>query len=266
MNRKVNQAIDFLKSIENDKPLVLGFSGGKDSVVLLDLAERSGIKYTAIHSVTTVDPPGTISFIKKNYPQVVIERPEKTFFQLVSEKGTPGRLKRFCCEELKEKGGIGKRFIDGSRAEESSKRSHYEPEQCDTRKFMKGCIHYYAILYWLTNEVWKYIQNNRLPYIKYYDSPYNLKRHGCVGCPLAGCEQMRYEYKLFPKYALAMIKALEKYLNTHPLTVAANVFDNEYEAFYSYLTEISISDFKQLKRNLFGFNAKNIIEKEILNN
>ena len=66
MNKKEQQAIDFLRSMERDDPMCLGFSGGKDSVVILDLAERSGIKYNASYANTTVDPPGTISFIKKN--------------------------------------------------------------------------------------------------------------------------------------------------------------------------------------------------------
>jgi len=95
MNKKEQQAIDFLRSMERDEPMSLGFSGGKDSVVILDLAERAGIKYNAIYANTTVDPPGTICFIKKNYPQVRIIHPEKSFFQLVEEKGFPSRLRRF---------------------------------------------------------------------------------------------------------------------------------------------------------------------------
>ena len=108
MNKKEQQAIDFLRSMERDDLLSLGFSGGKDSVVILDLAERAGIKYNAIYANTTVDPPGTISFIKRHYPQVRIIHPEKSFFQLVEEKGLPSRPRRFCCERLKERYGIGK--------------------------------------------------------------------------------------------------------------------------------------------------------------
>ena len=66
--RVIKKGIDeCLRSMERDDPMCLGFSGGKDSVVILDLAERSGIKYNASYANTTVDPPGTISFIKKNY-------------------------------------------------------------------------------------------------------------------------------------------------------------------------------------------------------
>lgn len=49
MDKKEQQSIDFLRSIYQDKPLNLGFSGGKDSVVILDLAERAGIVYDAIY-------------------------------------------------------------------------------------------------------------------------------------------------------------------------------------------------------------------------
>lgn len=65
LEKKIHQAIDFLRSMEHDEPTCLGFSGGKDSVVILDLTKKSGIKYKATYANTTVDPPGTISFIKK---------------------------------------------------------------------------------------------------------------------------------------------------------------------------------------------------------
>ena len=44
---KVQQSIDFLRKLETDDPYSLGFSGGKDSVVILDLAERAGVRFTA---------------------------------------------------------------------------------------------------------------------------------------------------------------------------------------------------------------------------
>ena len=265
MNKKEQQAIDFLCSMECDLPLNLGFSGGKDSVVILDLAERAGIKYNAIYANTTVDPPGTISFIKKNYSQVQIMHPEKSFFKLIEEKGFPSRLRRFCCEVLKERYGIGKRSIEGMRATESRKRKDYEPEQCDTRKWMKGAKHILPILTWTEEDVWNYIRKRGLPYSKYYDAPYNLNRHGCVGCPLCNFKQMQLEFKIFPGYAKRMIVAIERYMNTHPNGFLSRNFADGYEAFYYYINEIPIAEFHEQKKGLFGFSVKEIIQREILN-
>jgi 3'-phosphoadenosine 5'-phosphosulfate sulfotransferase (PAPS reductase)/FAD synthetase len=40
-----------------EKPLVITYSGGKDSDVLLHLARASGIPFEVLHSLTTADAP-----------------------------------------------------------------------------------------------------------------------------------------------------------------------------------------------------------------
>lgn len=228
MNKKEQQAIDFLRSMERDDLLSLGFSGGKDSVVILDLAERAGIKYNAIYANTTVDPPGTISFIKRHYPQVRIIHPEKSFFQLVEEKGLPSRLRRFCCERLKERYGIGKRSIEGMRAAESRNRKDYEPEQCDTRKWMKGAKHILPILTWA--EEHPITDSNGCKFCK----GESVTEWGCLGRSRKG--RLKYGYK-------EIVEPVD-FGNTCSLTITGttlNVDYNAYSADSSFYDEIAIN-------------------------
>ena len=65
LQKKVNFAIKLLLSIPTDEqPVVVSYSGGKDSDVVLELAKMAGIQYRAIYKNTTIDPPGTIKHCK----------------------------------------------------------------------------------------------------------------------------------------------------------------------------------------------------------
>ena len=248
MIEKVNKSIKLLQNLEKEQ-YNLGFSGGKDSIVILDLAKKSGVKFEAVHSNTTIDPPGTLNFIREMYPEVKIVNPDLSFYQLIIKKGLPTKRMRFCCEHLKERYGIGKRTIDGTRWDEGNKRKHYTPEDCDTRKWMKGAVHIRPILNWTNYEIWKYIKENKLPYLKYYDPPYKFKRHGCVGCPLTNAKVRMSEYRLFPKYFYAVLKAIKKHMINKPDNMIAQSFCDEYEAFYWWLSYKSIRNYVALRES-----------------
>jgi phosphoadenosine phosphosulfate reductase len=66
----------------------LGFSGGKDSVVILDLAKRAGVKFQAYYNVTTVDPPQLVRFIR-TFPDVRWNLPELSMAALIRREKTP---------------------------------------------------------------------------------------------------------------------------------------------------------------------------------
>lgn len=260
MDEHVRRSIDLIRGLETDQIYNLGFSGGKDSIVLLDIVKKSGVKFEAVYSNTTIDPPGTIPFIRQNYPEVKIINPKESFLQLVAKKGFPSRQRRWCCELLKENYGIGKRNLEGMRREESNNRANYEPEQCDSRKSMKGACHVLPLVFWTEKQIWDYIRKNNLPYMRYYDSPYNFTRHGCVGCPLATKAQMRLEFKTFPRYAMALIRAIKKFQEAKPNTFWGKEFNNEYEAFYYYIHDLTLQDFKFMKTaSLFEVNFKELI-------
>ena len=106
-----------------DEPYQLGYSGGKDSDVILHLAKKSGVSFTAVHNLTTVDAPETVRYVRSK-PEVIIEYPKMSMWQLiVKHKTPPTRLFRYCCEELKERYGVGKKLVTGVRKAESRKRA-----------------------------------------------------------------------------------------------------------------------------------------------
>jgi tRNA(Ile)-lysidine synthase TilS/MesJ len=76
-----DKAIRFIQAVAKASkvPLYAGNSGGKDSAVLDYLLKESGIKYISQYSNTTIDPPGTLGHIRKNYPHTEIIQPELSF-------------------------------------------------------------------------------------------------------------------------------------------------------------------------------------------
>lgn len=109
---KVDMAILRLREFEpqalamSPEGYYCAFSGGKDSVVLLDLVRKSGVKHIAAYNHTGIDPPELVYFIRKHYPDIKTNMPERSMWQLFRDKMMPPTRKvRYCCEVLKEGGG-----------------------------------------------------------------------------------------------------------------------------------------------------------------
>lgn len=121
-----------------DKPLIVTYSGGKDSDVLLRLAEEClGTDFEVIHSHTTLDAPQTVRHIEKVFKRlnekgiVTIYRNrfpvEHTIWELIlKKKFPPCRNIRYCCAILKETGSQGRLAALGVRAAESHNRQGRE--------------------------------------------------------------------------------------------------------------------------------------------
>lgn len=228
----------------------VGFSGGKDSQVLLDLVKRAGVKYKAYYNVTTIDPPENVRFIRQYYPEVHFIHPRQTFIKMIEKKGLPTMVSRWCCAELKEKSGAGNVILTGVRADESNKRSKYnevaiksnriehsdrskkhtieEIEQNEHRCIKgKDAIMIYPILNWTERAVWQYISDNNLPNNPCYDI---AGRVGCMFCPFAKKQQIEFFEQKYPKYKDAIMKHFRIYLaNSHH-----TIYDMDADEYYEW--------------------------------
>ena len=206
-NKSIDEvAIERLKEFEPKDGYYVAFSGGKDSIVILDLVKKSGVKYDVHFHITTVDPPELIKFIRQNYPDVAMERPKKSMWQLIIEKRMPPtRLARYCCEYLKESGGDGRLVITGVRWAESSMRSKRRMVEDCRRGGRKKFLN--VIIDWEDSDVWEYIKENNLKYPCLYDE--GFKRIGCIGCPMAGIGRIK-EFERWPRFKRQYIKTFQR--------------------------------------------------------
>ncbi len=216
---KVEIAIERLRTFEPPEGYYLSFSGGKDSMVIYDLAIRAGVKFDAHYNMTGIDPPELVYFIRKNYPGVLYEKPLENIWKLVEAKGLPRRNARFCCEYLKEHSGAGRVVLTGVRWQESVRRqSRKMVEVCRNLK-SKSFVH--PIIDWTASQkikngrvihggdVWEYIKGNGLPYCGLYDD--GFKRLGCVLCPMTSKLQAQRDIGRWPKIADAWRRAAGRF-------------------------------------------------------
>lgn len=118
------------------QPLIICNSGGKDSLVLIEIAKRSGIPFEVMHSHTTADAPETVYYVRQQMKEledagIKVEIKMPTYqgnpinmWSLIPLMGTPPtRIARYCCRILKETGGENRAIATGVRNSESSKRS-----------------------------------------------------------------------------------------------------------------------------------------------
>ena len=266
--RKIDFAIRLLRSIPQDGPIEVSYSGGKDSDVILELAKMAGIPFEAIYKQTTIDPPGTTSHCKEMGATII--RPKKTFFQLVEEKGTPSRWKRFCCEDLKEY-KVYDRAVQGIRREESTKRAknYKEPEMCRVYPNKEKVRVYLPILEWTLEDVARFIEERGIKLAPtYYDERGGVhyeRRLGCIGCPLKS-DCGRADFLKYPKFLREYIRHYQVFLDNHKKDSAYRrmIHNDAHYGFFYFLFTDSTEEFLGLTDGLLP--DANIDPKEYLEN
>lgn len=212
-----------------DKPYYVCYSGGKDSDVLRILFELSGVPFDLVYNHTTVDAPETVKYIRR-IQNIKIEYPELTMWELIVKKGIPPtRLTRYCCSELKERGGRGRFISTGVRWAESAKRKNRHSLEIIKRNYkdgiilsadneesrkmlencqMKGTKALNPIIDWSDSEVWEFLNFYGCKSNPLYQC--GCKRVGCIGCPMS--TKQADELNKYTKYKENYIRAFDKML------------------------------------------------------
>ena len=225
------------------QPLVITYSGGKDSDVLLHLAEASGIPFEVLHSLTTADAPQTVYHVRDTFHRledkgirctvdkhVQPDGSRITMWNLIVKQGVPTRLQRFCCRYLKETGGRDRFIATGVRWDESAARKKNRgalevitskkdnslilsnDNSEDRRLFescqLKGKRVVNPIVDWKTDDVLEYIESEHITMNPLYGCGFS--RVGCIGCPMAGKAGREAEFAMFPKFKAAYIRSFDR--------------------------------------------------------
>lgn len=239
---RVKTAWNMHKQLGSKNPMLLAFSGGKDSVCVYGICKRAseelGVAFDDMffmqYNITNVDPPELVQFVKKQFPQCHLHIPKRTMWQLIVDKHLPPTMiMRYCCKELKEvsqiKGGFtltGVRHAESARRAKrgaleilgKSKSDRILLNDNEDRRWIENCMQKNAyvcnpIIDWSDEEVWRFIKYDNLPYCSLYDEGW--KRLGCIGCPFANYENRRREFARWPKYKDQYIRTFQKMLDAY---------------------------------------------------
>ena len=241
--RRLQEAAEMSQMLY-EKPLVITYSGGKDSDTVLKLAQIAKIPFEVLHSHTTVDAPETVYHVRETFRELELagikcdidyhvrtDGTRTTMWNLIPKKMMPPtRIVRYCCSELKEGGGNGRFIVTGVRWDESNARKKTRgilevmaskrenkivlsnDNDEDRRLFetcqMKGKRVVNPIVDWTTRDVLDFCSENKVSLCTLYANGW--RRIGCIGCPMAGTSMRYNQFAQYPTYKKAYIAAFDR--------------------------------------------------------
>lgn len=194
----------------------VAFSGGKDSVVALDIVQRAlpHNEFKVVFGNTDMEFPTTTELVQKLSRKCSDEGIE--FLEAASNMtskeswnifGPPARKVRWCCtvhktapviNMLSDKFANGKLrcvMITGVRGDESVSRSGYD--EMSMGKKMAGQYSFHPILEWSSAEIYLYIYSQGLLLNEAYK--YGFNRVGCIMCPNSSEKHEYIKRQCFPE-------------------------------------------------------------------
>lgn len=208
---------------------IVAFSGGKDSLLLLDLASKalSPDQFRVIFSNTGMELKSTLEAVelaKRRWANLEFHEarshmsPDRTW----DEFGPPGRRLRWCCAvhksvptilKLREiTGNYNVRAVvfDGVRAEESAARSQYDEVSFGKKNISQ--VNCSPVLKWNGAEVFLYLLKNNIIINNLYRQ--GLFRVGCKICPMASLWWDSISNTLYPTEMENLLQRVEYYAST----------------------------------------------------
>lgn len=194
----------------NKLPLTVSFSGGKDSLVVLDLVKSVAKDFVTIFVDTGLEHPATREYVKRftseNGIRLFVAPAGDAFDDSFPSFGPPAKDFRWCCKVCKlapaskiieDKFPNGTLTVEGNRKLESFSRAH--TNLVEENPFVPGQTIVNPIRDWTALDVWLYIVWRDLNYNRLYDE--DIERVGCWMCPSSLASETAEISRISPELA-----------------------------------------------------------------